>query len=515
MIILKYNYDLYESDFRQMIQAFFFGERIVTEVKGKVVKEEQEAPIFVFDAWFGDGSDRLDVEDTEMAGQSELSSLEFGEIIMRILVDGVCQAQERVICRYRDRKASRNQVKAAAYHLLSGYTGRTLPWGSMTGVRPTKFATRMVEEGYSDEEIIHEYESTYLTTRQKGEICCRVARKEQALLAPFHFQEEYCLYIGIPFCPTRCLYCSFASYSIEACADKVEPYLQALFRELDYAAKAYADRRLVAVYMGGGTPTALSTEQICRLIEYISSVFDTSSVREFTVEAGRPDSLTEDKLYMMHEHPVTRISINPQTMNQKTLDYIGRVHTTKQILETYELARKIGFDNINMDIIVGLPKETMLDIRHTLDNIRKLRPESLTVHSLALKRSAELNIQMDKYRDSITGSTDEMLMAADETARALGLEPYYLYRQKNIPGNLENVGYAASGKECLYNVLIMEEKMDIIAVGAGTSTKMVYPDAVGRIENVKNLNDYIQRVDEMIARKEAEFRKKGILSAME
>ncbi|MBR1568209.1 MAG: coproporphyrinogen dehydrogenase HemZ [Lachnospiraceae bacterium] len=515
MILLQYNFDLYESDFRQMIQAFFFGERIVTEVKGKVVKEEQEAPLFVFDAWFGDGTDRLDVEDTEMAGQSDPASLEPGVIVMRILVDGVCQAQEHVICRYRDRKACRNQVKATAYHLLSGYSGRTLPWGSMTGVRPTKFATSMAEAGYSDEEIIREYETTYLTTRQKGEICCLVARREQALLSPFHYTEEYCLYIGIPFCPTRCLYCSFASYPMDACSDLVEPYLQAMTKELDYVAQAYRNKRLVAIYMGGGTPTALSVDQLARIIEHVYEIFDTTYVREFTVEAGRPDSLSEDKLHMLHEHPVTRISINPQTMNDATLTLIGRAHTSGQIIETYRMARRIGLDNINMDMIVGLPKETLTEIRHTLDSIRELRPDSLTVHSLALKRSAELNIQMQKYRDSITGSTDEMLNAADMTAKALGMEPYYLCRQKNIPGNLENVGYAVPGKECLYNVLIMEEKMDIIAVGAGTSTKMVYPDAVGRIENVKNLKDYIQRVDEMIARKEAEFRKKGILSAME
>lgn len=504
MIILKYNYELYESDFRQMIQAFVPGERIVTEDKDKAL--EQGTPIFVFEAIFSDMTNHLDGDNMSAVDPTS----ELGEVVMRILVNGVSQEQEMISCRYRNRKASRNQVKAAAYRLLSRYTGRTLPWGSMTGVRPTKFATAMVEAGCSDDDIIQEYLTTYLTTRQKGEICCRVARREQALLSPFHYTEEYCLYIGIPFCPSRCLYCSFASYSVETFSDRIEPYIQALFREIDYVARAYAGKRLVAIYMGGGTPTALSVNQLARVIEYIDSVFDTSYVREFTVEAGRPDSLDEEKLRMLQSHPVTRISINPQTMNNETLAFIGRAHTAEQIIETYQMARAVGMDNINMDMIVGLPKETLSEIRHTLDCIRQLQPESLTVHSLALKRSAELNIQMQKYRDSITGSTDEMLREADLTAQELQMEPYYLYRQKNIPGNLENVGYAIPGKECLYNILIMEEKMDIIAVGAGTSTKMVYPDSIGRIENVKNLDEYIRRVDEMIERKRIGFEQSHI-----
>ena len=257
--------------------------------------------------------------------------------------------------------------------------------------------------------------------------------------------------------------------------------------------------------MGGGTPTALSAGQLGRLIDFIYQKFNTEHVLEFTVEAGRPDSLDEEKFRMLKEHPVTRISINPQTMNDETLKFIGRAHTSEMTIEAFKLARDCGMDNINMDMIVGLPNESLSMIEYTLERIEELKPDSLTVHSLALKRSAELNIQMQRYRDSITGSTDEMLKAADRVARRLGMNPYYLYRQKNIPGNLENVGYAIPGKECLYNILIMEEKMDIIAVGAGTSTKMVYKDSIGRIENVKNVDEYIARVDEMIERKRIEF----------
>ncbi len=475
MIYLKQNLETYNSDFRQMIQAFFPGEKIVLQPEG-----------------------------TQLTFQAEFAEY----VVLNLWKDGLSVEQEIIVCEYQDKKASRNQIKAGAYRLLSRYTGKKLPWGSMTGVRPTKFATARVEAGWTDEAIIREYEEIYLTTKQKGEICCRIARREQELLEPFRYEEEYCLYVGIPFCLSRCLYCSFTAYPIAQYRDRVEAYLTALFKELAYVAEAYKKKRLVAIYMGGGTPTSLNAGQLGQLIDYIYQIFDTAYVREFTIEAGRPDSLNEEKFRMMKERPVTRISINPQTMNDETLRFIGRAHTSQMTVETYQMARDCGMDNINMDMIVGLPNETLPMIQHTLDCIHELNPDSLTVHSLALKRSAELNIQMQKYQDSITESTDEMLRAADRTAGELGMNPYYLYRQKNIPGNLENVGYAKSGKECLYNILIMEEKMDIIAVGAGTSTKMVYPDSIGRIENVKNVDEYIARIDEMIERKTVGFYKK-------
>jgi oxygen-independent coproporphyrinogen-3 oxidase len=220
------------------------------------------------------------------------------------------------------------------------------------------------------------------------------------------------------------------------------------------------------------------------------------------VEAGRPDSITKEKLQVIKAHPVTRISINPQTMNDETLKLIGRAHTTQQTVDAFLLAREIGFTNINMDMITGLPGEDITHVKKTLEEIKKLSPESLTVHSLAIKRAAILNREMEQYRSKVKGSTDEMLQLVDQTADEMGMNPYYLYRQKNIPGNLENIGYAKEGLESLYNILIMEEKQDIIALGAGASTKCVFPDnRIERSENVKNLDDYINRIDEMIARK--------------
>lgn len=480
MIYLKQNVDDYNNDFRAMIQAFIPREKIV-----------------------------LTGEGTRLTFQAELEET---QVALSLWEDGKKLEEEIARCHYRDKKTARNPIKAAAYYLLSRYCNKTLPWGSMTGVRPTKFATARLEQGWKGEDIIREYQEQYLTTRQKGEICYRVARREQELLQPFRFTEEYCLYIGIPFCLSRCLYCSFAAYPIEKYKEQVEGYLQALFHEMEYVSEAYRNKRLVSVYIGGGTPTALSAEQLGRLLDYIYQVFDTRYIKELTVEAGRPDSVSREKFMAMKERSVTRISINPQTMNDKTLQFIGRNHTAGMTVDAFHLARDCGMDNINMDIIAGLPKEDIHDIRQTLNIIRELKPESLTVHSLAIKRAAELNIQMQQYQDSITGSTNEMLMLADAYAAELGMEPYYLYRQKNIPGNLENVGYAKPGAECLYNVLIMEEKMDIIAVGAGTATKLTFPaeNRIERVENVKNVEEYMLRVDEMIARKQAGFSEKSL-----
>lgn len=475
MIYLKQDIKEYDHDFRTMIQAFFPREKIV-----------------------------ITESDTRLTFQAEFAA---EQVVLSLWEDGRQLDSEIAACHYEDKKTARNPIKAAAYHLLSRYCGKVLPWGSMTGVRPTKFATARLEAGWRKEDIIQEYETIYLTTRQKGELCYRVAKREQELLKPFHFREEYCLYVGIPFCLSRCLYCSFTAYPVSSYQNRIEDYLSALFQELDYVAEAYQTRRLTAVYIGGGTPTALSAEQLGRVIDKIYAVFDTCFLQEFTVEAGRPDSLNPEKFAAMKERRVSRISINPQTMNDDTLKLIGRAHTAQMTVDSFLMAREFGFDNINMDIIAGLPGEELSHIQDTLDALRELKPDSLTIHSLAIKRAAELNIHMQEYQDRIKGSTNEMLMLVDRYAAELGMEPYYLYRQKNIPGNLENVGYARPGMECLYNVLIMEEKMDIIAVGAGTSTKLTFPDEgrIERVENVKNVEEYIQRVDEMILRKDTAF----------
>lgn len=425
----------------------------------------------------------------------------------------------RINADYREKKKFRNIIKLSVYRLLCQVSGRKLPWGDLTGVRPTKIAmAKLVEaEGVCDDNlhdsIVDYYKDIYDVSSSKAELATRVAKKELELVRGIDMNNDYCLYVGIPFCPSRCLYCSFTSYPIGVYADKSISYVDRLCEELDFIAEKYKDRRLVAVYVGGGTPTSISHVMLDKLLGHIVSVFSLededkkASLREFTVEAGRPDSITAEKLDVMRKYGITRISINPQTMNDATLKTIGRAHTAEQTKDAFLMARRAGFDNINMDLIAGLPGENIDSMKHTLDEIKSLNPESITVHSLAIKRAANLRQQMDEYGTSINQDMDAMHEMVAETAKELGMEPYYMYRQKNIGGNLENVGYARNACECLYNILIMEEMTDIIAAGAGGSTKLVYHEEnrVERVENCKSVDDYIDRFDEMIDRKKKAF----------
>ena len=278
--------------------------------------------------------------------------------------------------------------------------------------------------------------------------------------------------------------------------------MDCLIKELAFVAESYRDKILDSVYIGGGTPTTLEPEQMDRLITALRDLFDFSAVKEFTVEAGRADSITREKLEVLKKHNVTRISVNPQTMKQETLDIIGRRATVAQVEEAYALARSLGFDNINMDLILGLPGELEEDVQRTIDRVVELAPDSLTVHSLAIKRASRLNQWVQENGVALLRNTDETMEITARGARALGLVPYYLYRQKNMSGNFENVGYAKEGKLGLYNILIMEEVQTIVACGAGSITKRVFPDGrIERCENVKDVKLYIEKIDEMIERK--------------
>lgn len=409
------------------------------------------------------------------------------------------------------RKYMHEAVKIALYSALSEETGKTLPWGNLTGVRPTKIIMNMLEEDRTDDEIRqYMYEHHQISERKLG-LSLDVAKRELELLKKLDYQNGYSIYIGIPFCPTTCLYCSFTSYPIGMWKKRSDEYVDALLKEMDFIAERYAGKVPDTVYFGGGTPTTLEPEQLDRILTALEEKFDLSNLKELTVEAGRPDSVTREKFEVLKKHNVTRISINPQTMNQKTLDVIGRRHTVEQVKEAFALARECGFDNINMDLIVGLPGETIDDVRYTMEEVKKLAPDNLTVHSLAIKRAAALNIWKEKYSDSIV-NTDEIISLTADYAKEMGLNPYYLYRQKNMAGNFENVGYAKNSMEGLYNILIMEEKQTIIAMGAGGSSKFVFPqeNRIERIENVKDVKNYIERIDEMIERKKKFFDENGI-----
>lgn len=496
MITVLLNKAEFEYDIHSLVKAFYPKEDVYVSTKDKEKKEEpvhyhmdvQFAPEEIIFSW-------------KKAEPSEENENQTG-ITKRVAVDDT------------NRKETKNSLKRTLYQLLSEYTGVELPWGNLTGIRPTKIPMALLEEGKSKEEIARYMKETYFTSDEKIKLSIEIAERELELLHKLDYEDGYSLYIGIPFCPTTCLYCSFTSYSMSAWKNRMDDYLSALEKELDYTAVKFAHKKLNSIYIGGGTPTTLNPKQLDRLIRKIKCSFDLSDLVEFTVEAGRPDSITKEKLMVLRNHDISRISINPQTMKQETLDLIGRHHTVQQTIDSFYLARELGFDNINMDLIVGLPGESLSDVADTMEVIRKLSPDNLTVHSLAIKRAARLNIQRERYQDFEIVNTADHIALTSKVAEEMGLSPYYLYRQKNMAGNFENVGYAAPGKAGVYNVLIMEEKQSIVACGAGASTKRVWvqpnPDGTHRIEraeNVKDVAQYIARIDEMIERKSRLFTK--------
>ena len=408
-----------------------------------------------------------------------------------------------------------DKFKSYLYDYLSEKTGKTLPWGYLTGVRPSKIAYVMLEDGESEDTIKKHFMAKHKASEEKAELALKVAKKEMDILNRIDYKNGYSLYIGIPFCPSTCLYCSFTSYPLTAWKTQVDAYLDALEKELDYVAAKNYHRKLNSIYIGGGTPTTLEPYQLDRLIRKIRCSFDLGDCLEFTVEAGRPDSITEEKLLVLRKNGISRISINPQTMKQKTLDLIGRHHTVEQTIESFRMARKLGFDNINMDLIMGLPEENLADVRNTMEILKELDPDNITIHSLAIKRAARLNIFKDRYESMMMVNTQEHMDLCAEYCHQMGLSPYYLYLQKGMAGNMENVGYAKPGKAGVYNVLIMEERQTIVACGAGASTKRVWPQPnadgthrIERCENVKDVGLYMKRIDEMIARKQQLFSEK-------
>lgn len=479
MIGLIQNDTVYEYDIRSLILAFMIGEKI------ELTDHVDSIYDFVLDVSYKEKQMRLTLYNK-----------------------GAFLKEEVLSGNYRDKKAFKNPVKKAVYRLFSYALDKELPWGTLTGVRPTKIVFDGLAEGKTQAQIIEDFQKDYLASEEKAALCTRVVEKEQGLLSHFPYEEGYSLYVGIPFCPSTCLYCSFASYPIGAYQEYVGDYLKALEKEAEFVRNQYQGRKLQTLYIGGGTPTALREEDLERMLDAVSRRFPFEDIMEVTVEAGRPDSLTREKLKILSRCGVTRISINPQTMNDQTLRRIGRNHTAEDVKEKFYMAREAGFDNINMDTICGLPEEGMKELEQTYRAIEKMEPESVTVHSLAVKRFSRLRQVKNEYHHY--GATPAMVAYAAECAEKMGLEPYYLYRQKNIPGNLENVGFAKKTKECLYNILIMEELHDIIAIGAGTSTKIVNRGghSVSRVENLKDVFQYIARVDEMIHRKEIKMNEK-------
>lgn len=493
MIGLLIQDNAYEQDIRELLMSFYPGEAYVREL--------QDDLDFYVKTALGDGKISVGIWEKKEAGRAggRAGREEAGRVSSWKQVMGLTGAVD-----LSDHSETKNVLKKMFYHMLTERTGTTLPWGSLTGIRPTKIALTRLEEGWSEADIRSFMKETYMAEDVKIDLSLEIAARERKLLEPIDYEKGYSLYVGIPFCPTTCLYCSFTSYPISKWTGRTGLYLEALFRELEYTAGKMKGRSLDTIYFGGGTPTSLPPEDIDSILCKIEELFDTGHALEFTVEAGRPDSITEEKLSVLRNHGITRISINPQTMNQKTLDLIGRRHSVERVKECFLMARNLGFDNINMDLIMGLPGEDLNDVRRTLREVKGLSPDSLTVHSLAIKRAARLNMFREQYGDLKISNTPEMIDLSAACAREMGMEPYYLYRQKNMAGNFENVGYSLPGKACIYNILIMEEMQTIAACGAGTTTKVVFPseNRRERCENVKEVEQYISRIDEMLERKE-------------
>ena len=403
-----------------------------------------------------------------------------------------------------EKRQLKRLVKRCAYQLLRDYNGRTPAWGSLTGIRPTRLYYQQMEQGKTRGQAKAALKALFDLSEEKIDLLDEIISAQEGLI---HRPQNACdLYVGIPFCTTRCSYCSFSSGEIGN-GKLVEPYLDALMHEIDLCsdmAKEYGlDIRIG--YIGGGTPSSLTTPQLDRLLTHIESRF--GEMKEFTVEAGRPDTLDREKLAMMRRHPITRISINPQTMNDETLVRIGRAHTAQQTIDTYHLARELGFDDINMDVIAALPGEDYAMFERTLDIIRDLAPDSLTVHTLAIKRSSRLHEQ--RYTQS-AAETAKMVDLGRKVAHDMGMRAYYLYRQKYMAENLENVGYAKPSSICQYNIDNMEETTSVLALGAGGISKCVMrqEEKILRAPNIGNIEMYIQRVDEMVQRKRDAFDKK-------
>lgn len=439
----------------------------------------------------------------------------------------------------KNRYKIKNQLKRSLYKYLQNLTKKELPWGALTGIRPVNIGTQILEyinygednksdtikqfknylfdnidgkqiinKDITDKQIINYLKYEYLISDEKAKLILNIANNEVDILYNKNnsdFKNGYSVYIGVPFCKSTCLYCSFTSFNIDKWSKYVDKYLSKLEIELKNKIKKLPkNKKLMTIYVGGGTPTSLSDEQFERFLNIIYNNFDTKNILEWTVEAGRPDTINEFKLKKMLEFGVNRISINPQTFNQKTLDLIGRKHTTTDIIDKFNLARRLGFKNINMDIILGLPNEKLNDVINTLIEVGKLKPDSLTVHSLALKRAARLNVEKEDWQKqylaglSLDGEIEKMHNCSSYLANLLRLKPYYLYRQKNIAGNLENIGFAKKNKECLYNIFMMSERHSVYGFGCGASTKIVTylksgEKIVERIDGLKSVVDYCER----------------------
>ncbi len=393
-----------------------------------------------------------------------------------------------------DTAENKHRIKGVLYDFLKDYTGKSLPWGTLTGVRPIKLFTERLLKGEDEKEVYANLKAKYRLSDDKAALAIFVAKKEYSIIMA---QRKECVsvYISIPFCPSICSYCTFSSHATSGKETLLKAYLHYLHKEITQTGRFLREEGLVidTIYIGGGTPGILSPEQIEELFTAIDTHMPTDEVREITFEAGRPDVMTAEKYRRLQEMGVTRISINPQTMHQKTLKRIGRTHRVEEIVENVLMAKSVGHFTLNMDLIAGLPGESIEDFRKTLREVNLFQPDNVTIHTLSLKRGAKV----DKHTvtDKVIGQMHQLAL---KNQFKEGLSPYYLYRQKNSAGFLENIGFAKDGKECIYNILMIEEKQTIIGLGAGATGKIVTNDKVTTLFNPKDPYYYCDHFDEFL-----------------
>lgn len=407
----------------------------------------------------------------------------------------------------RDGYRKSEEVKKAVFNYMKAGTGKVFPWGTLVGIRPSKKALSFLKEGLTEEEVYSKFKDIHETSREKTKLCIDVAKYEADFVNKE--QDNISIYVGMPFCPTRCVYCSFTANPVGANKNIVTEYLSALTKEIESISRYVTEKglKVETVYFGGGTPTSVNNEQFEDIMSKIYNSFvKDRDVKEFTVECGRADSITKEKLLSMKKYNVDRISINPQTMNDGTLKIIGRNHDSSDVERCFKMARELGFDNINMDLIVGLPGENLESINHSCESILKLSPDNITIHGMSVKRGSRLHENMvnnEKYAPPMQDELNKMYEATKKLSEDLRMKPYYMYRQKNMVGNMENVGYCRDEKVCIYNIEMIEERQTIIACGADAVSKVVFLDEnrLERFANVKDVREYNKRIDEMIERK--------------
>lgn len=435
------------------------------------------------------------------------------EIVITTKKDGSCLTVDAVVY---DKRLCKNfklvsgedeqtAMSALLYDVLSDILGFKPPWGILFGVRPAKLMHRFVAQ-MGEEKARAYFINNFLATPEKTNLAIEVMKHENQIIS-LSGEDSFSLYVSIPFCPTRCSYCSFVSHSIERTKALVSPYVELLCKELKSIAQVAKNLslRLETVYFGGGTPTTLNSNQLYTILKTIEENFDLSNVREYTVEAGRPDTVTEEKLLTLKSAGVSRISINPQSFNDEVLEAIGRRHTVKQTIDAYNLAVKSGFDNINMDFIAGLPKDNLDSFRNSIDTAVNLGANSVTVHTLALKSGAYMVTKDLTFDLSDRITTSDMVDYSYKKLSSSGYYPYYMYRQSKSLGNLENVGWCKPSKDCLYNVYMMDETHSVFSAGAGAVTRLKAQKSgkIDRIYNFKYPYEYIDRFEEILNRKES------------